>query len=162
MSFEELPAGSGAFASLFGPDPVNLIGVVILIAMIPAIIAGGALDQYLDIEVSATLLIVLLFVLLIAVMVLVIIYYAKVLSIYTAGKDMATLGTTTAKVSTFVIVINFLGLIFQLGGVVMQVFTLNFLAAASAFLGFLGTLLLTIVLALSAAISGMTVMTQSL
>ncbi len=147
---DTLPVGTAGFTILkvlviLDLIGVCLIGIVVLIAMIPAIVGGSALDQVLDIEVSATVLIILLFVILIAALVLVIIYYAKLLGIYTAAKDVGRIGVTTAKVSMFVVVINFLSLIFQLVSIAGSLLTLNFLGAGSAFLGFLATLFVTIV-----------------
>lgn len=147
---EDLPVGTAGFTILkilviLDLIGVCMIGIVILIAMIPAIVGGSALDQYLDINVSATALIILFFVIMIAALVLVIIYYAKLLGIYTAAKDIGRLGVTSAKVSMFVIVINFLGLIFQLISIAVSLLTLDFLGAGSNLFGLLAVLFETIV-----------------
>ena len=147
---QNLPVGTAGFTilkiiAILDLIGVCLIGILTLIMMVPAIVGGSALDQALDLGVSATLLIIILFVILIAAIVLIIIYYAKLLAIYTAAKDIGRLGVTTAKVSMFVIVINFIGLIFQLVGVAGNVITLNFMGAGSSLLALLSTLFMTIV-----------------
>ena len=133
-----VPASTAGFSILQTMNIIAVVGMcfstlIVVIAGIIGLVGVGRLSSELSSygysSVSPTLILAIALLLAIIVLVFAIIYYVKTAAIYSISKDILRYNRSSRRVSMFVIVINFIGLVFTVISLIVSLAGASVLAA---------------------------------